>query len=242
MTVDTRLEGLYNQIELVRGVGDRQRAQLCIMSFVALLVGDDHSDDPSTVSRVIRRYAITINDQMPASLRQDLKCFAPQMIGTRDGHDALRTSLLLEAARTDLLPRIEADIGGFGSAILADQRKQTFRAWLQAYHRVKTYVSASASVLDEGVREDAARMVACLICGFAHIAPRADQRAYYWAKTVDLLDRLCTIGVEDARPLIPEDHLDLLSEFLARGRQRPARRTRATRLWRRVRSLLPASA
>lgn len=242
MTVDTRLEGLYNQVELVRGVGDRQRGQLCIMSFVALLVGDDHSDDPSTVSRVIRRYAITINDQMPASLRQDLKCFASQMIGTRDGHDALRTTLLLEAARTDLLPRIEADIGGFGSAILADETKRTFRAWLQAYHRVKTYVSAPANVLDEGGREDAARMVACLICGCAHIAAHADQRAYYWAKTVDLLDRLCTIGIEDARPVVPGDYLDPLSGFLASRRQQPARRTRAASLWRRVRSLLPAPA
>ncbi len=239
MTVNSRLEGLYSQVELVQGVGDRKRAQLCIMSFVALLAGEDHSDDPGTVSRVIRRYAIAINDQMPPSRRQDLKCFAPQMIGTRDGHDAARAKLLLDAARTDLLPRIEANIGGFGSAILADRKRRTFRAWLQAYHWLKTHVAKSTNLLDEGVREDAACMVACLICACAYIAPLADQRAWYWAKAVDLLDRLCTIGIEDARPIVSEDHLDLLSRSLARRPQPPALSVPATSLWMSVRSLLP---
>jgi hypothetical protein len=242
MLGDSRLEGLYNQVELVRGIGDRQHAQLCIMSFVALLAGEDHTDNPVTASRVIRRYAITINDQIPASLRQDLKCFAPQMIATRDGHDTLRAKLLLDAARTGLLPRIEADICGFGSAILTDEKKRTFRAWLQAYREVKTYVATSTNPLDEGVREDAACMVACLICGCARIAPLADQRAYYWAKAADLLDRLCTIGIEDARPMVSEDHLELLSRFFANRRQPPAQNTRAASLWMRVRSPLPAQA
>ncbi len=240
MTVNPRLEELYNQVELVRGVGDRQRAQLCVMSFVALLAGEDHSDNPVTASRVLRRFAITMNDQMPASLRQDLKCFAPQMIGTRDGHDDARAKLLLDAARTELLPRIEADIGGSGSAILADEKRRTVRSWLQAYHSVKTYIVASTMVLDEWVREDVACTVACLICGSAQIAAFADQRAWYWAKGVDLLDRLCTIGIEDARPIVSEDHLDLLSRFLAKRRQPPAQRTRGINLWMRVRSLLPA--
>jgi hypothetical protein len=240
MTVNSRLEGLYSQVELVRGVGDRRTAQLCIMSFVALLAGEDHSDSPVTTSPVIRRFAITINDQMPEPLRQDLKCFAPEMIGTRDGHDRARTKLLFDAARIELLPRIEADIGGCGSASLAYDKKRTFRSWLHAYHWVKTYVTASTNVLDEGRQEDAAWMVACLICGCAHIAALAHQRAWYWAKAVDLLDRLCTIGTEDARPTVSEDHLDLLSGILANRHQPLPGHTRAASLWMRVRSLLPA--
>ncbi len=240
MMVNSRLEGLYNQVELIQGIGDRQHAQLCIMSFVALVVGEDHSDDPGTVSRVIRWYAIAINDQMPPSLWQDPKCFAPQMIGTRDGHDAIRAKLLLDTAQTDLPPRIEADIGGFGSAILAHGKKQTFRAWLHAYHWVKTHVAQSIKLLDEGVREDAASMVACLICGCARIIPLAGRRAWYWAKAVDLLDRVCIIGLEVARPTVSEDHLDFLSRFLASRPQPPAQSAYATSLWVSVCKLLPA--
>ena len=54
MTVDERMEQVYQQIELVRGVGDRRRAKLCIMSFVALLAGESHTDSPDTASAVLR--------------------------------------------------------------------------------------------------------------------------------------------------------------------------------------------
>ena len=87
MTVDERMEQVYQQIELVRGVGDRRRAKLCIMSFVALLAGESHTDSPDTASAVLRRFAITINDEMPADMRQRLKPFAPRIIGTRDQWD-----------------------------------------------------------------------------------------------------------------------------------------------------------
>lgn len=73
MLMNSRFEEFYSQVELVRGAGDRRRAQLCVMSFVAFLAGENHSDNPVTASPFIRRFAITINDAVPTPLRQDLK-------------------------------------------------------------------------------------------------------------------------------------------------------------------------
>jgi hypothetical protein len=242
VTVNSRIERIYNQVELIRGVGDRRPEQLCIMSFVALLAGEDHSDDPVTASRLVRWFAMTINDEMPTSLRQNLKCFAPQMIGTRDGHDDVRAMLLLDAARKELLPRIEADFGGANLAIPDGEQKPAARPWLAAYHSVKSYAANSTVLLDARAREDMTCMVACLVCRCAQTAEVADQRAWYWAKGVDLLDRLCTIGIADARPMVSEEQLDLLTGFLSKRRQLLARRTRAVRVLMRVCGLIPALA
>jgi hypothetical protein len=38
MSVNLRAERLYDQVELVRGIGSRNRGQLCIISFVAYLM------------------------------------------------------------------------------------------------------------------------------------------------------------------------------------------------------------
>lgn len=109
MTVDTSLESLYQQVELVRGAGDRRLGQLCVMSFVAFLAGEGHSDKPATASILIRRFAMTINDEMPDHLRQRLKPFAPRIFGTCDGKDPARARFLIEVARSELLPHIAAE-------------------------------------------------------------------------------------------------------------------------------------
>ena len=80
MTIDAQLEHLYQQIELVRGSGDPKHRRLCIMSFVAFLNGEPHTDNPTTASSLIRRYAMVINDEMPDSLRQRLKPTIPSQI------------------------------------------------------------------------------------------------------------------------------------------------------------------
>jgi hypothetical protein len=70
-----------------------------------------HTDAPCTASPVIRRFAMTINDEMPEELRQKLKPFAPRIIGTRDRRDLARAGLLLNAWRTETVPRIRLDFG-----------------------------------------------------------------------------------------------------------------------------------
>ena len=111
MSVDKQLEALYAKVELVRGVGKPRRGQLCIMSLVAFLAGERHSDHPHTASPAIRRFAVTVNDQMPDHLRGRLKPFAPAIIGTRDELDCLRAEMLIAAVFEEVLPHMRADFG-----------------------------------------------------------------------------------------------------------------------------------
>ena len=57
MIVDLELQRLYDRVRLVRGKGDRRAGTLCIMTFVALLAGERHTDAPSTASPVLRALA-----------------------------------------------------------------------------------------------------------------------------------------------------------------------------------------
>ena len=57
MIVDLELQRLYDRVRLVRGKGDRRSGTLCIMTFVALLAGERHTDAPSTASPVLRALA-----------------------------------------------------------------------------------------------------------------------------------------------------------------------------------------
>jgi len=95
MSVNLEAERLYDQVELVRGTGSRNRGQLCIMSFVAYLAGERHTDHPRTASPFIRKFAIPLNDGVPTALCQDLKPFAPRIIGTNDGHDLKRAAVMI---------------------------------------------------------------------------------------------------------------------------------------------------
>ena len=112
MSVNLQAERLYDQVDLVRGAGHRKRGQLCIMSFVAYLAGERHTDRPRTSSPFIRSFAIQLNDGIPPLLRQDLKPSAPQIIGTNDGHDFERASVVLRMVMDDVLPRAAWDFPG----------------------------------------------------------------------------------------------------------------------------------
>jgi hypothetical protein len=51
------------------------------MSFAALLGGENHAEAPQLASRLIRRYAIGLNDSLPAEHHQSLKPLAPRIVG-----------------------------------------------------------------------------------------------------------------------------------------------------------------
>src|SRR5215218_1657267 len=94
MAVDRRLERLCERVTLVEGEGNPRRGELCIMSFVALLAGEAHTDRPASASPLIRDIAIPINDAMPRNVRQHLKPFAARIVGTNDGRDRDRVEVL----------------------------------------------------------------------------------------------------------------------------------------------------
>lgn len=242
MTVDTRFEALYGQIALVRGAGDRRKGELCLMSLAAFLAGESHSDNPATASAVIRRFAMQINDEMPPELRQQLKPFAPLILGTRDGLDSERAHLLIAAMRMELLPRAATEFcNAVSFAPLATSRARN-RIWPEVYQQVTSLLSKAGTLRGAHECDQIAAAAARLICHCGRLAPLPDQRAWYWAKAVDLLDRLCTIGNENPRPAIPEWQLSAMSAFL---QQRHHHRTpqvacrKLANTWTYARHLLP---
>lgn len=243
MTTNTRMENLYQQITLVRGAGDRSHGKLCIMSFVAFLAGEGHSDDPATASAVIRRFAITINDEMPDHFRQRLKPFAPRIIGTRDGHDRVRADLLIDAVQLELLPQIAADFSDATAARIqasyAGWKHRRPESLAEFRQRVIHMVLCAGDIRDTYTCQAVASAVARLIAFCARTAGTSAQREWYWLKAIELLDRLCDVGSERGRPQVSEEHLAEMAEFLERRGQWAQRRSRAMEAFVRVRNLFP---
>ena len=191
MSIDLELERLYRGVELVRGRGNPRKGRLCIMSLVAYLAGEGHTDRPRTASRVIRDFAVSLNDLAPAEWRQELKPFAPRIIGTNDGNDRARARLLHRAIIEEVIPKASADTGRAEE----DDRQD-------ADH------SRACAPLGTAVPSDVSRWAAGLLGLLIRNAPSASARRWHWAKAVDILDRLCEVGAEGRLPLVRQDRID----------------------------------
>jgi hypothetical protein len=238
MTVDPRFERLFGQVELVRGAGNRKRSQLCIMSFAAFLAGERHTDDPTTASLLVRRFAMIVNDEMPYRLRQRLKAFAPRILGTRDGQDLARARLLAEAARSELLPRIVSDFGHASEHMLRLPGTSTPlpKLWENLIHIASN--ECDGGRLKAG--EEIAAATAILITRCSRAATTPTDQEWYWLKAIDLLDRLCDVGVGVDRVSISVDQVVAMSTFLAQCSETQQRRARFVAAIVRVCNLVPA--
>jgi hypothetical protein len=241
MLVDQRLEQLYQRIELVRGMGNPKSGKLCIMSFVALLAGESHSDSPSVASPLIRSFAISINDRMPEAFRQKLKLFAPRIIGTRDRFDKLRAELLLSAVREEIAPRMRMDfsVAGFSLPWLSGAK----RSRAAAMALVPKFGELSESQVDlAGLRGiDIAPATAHLLAHCAGALAK-QEAAWYWNKAIDLLDRLCDISDECTEPRIDWARVSWLDGILERRARMLRHKAMAVRVLDRLRRLLPLPA
>jgi hypothetical protein len=210
--IDETLERLYRQVELVKGAGDPRTGKLCVMSFVAYLAGEGHSDRPATASPLVRELAVRINDAMPTAMRQELKPFVPRIIGTNDGRDGERATLLRNITEQEILPRICADFLAKGS-LRGWRRTTEFR---ELSSRLFDLTHARDVDGDSAARCKLAAAVASLLCFCATEAPDAGTRPWYWRKAIALLDRTCDVGVEKAGPGIDEGRVERLEEMLGR--------------------------
>jgi hypothetical protein len=71
MELDLRLQRALDGVELVSGtIGNPSDGRMCLMSLVAFLAGEDHTDSPHCASPLIQAFAIRINDNMPYKARQ----------------------------------------------------------------------------------------------------------------------------------------------------------------------------
>ena len=202
MSFDLQAERLYDHIELVRGAGRRKRGQLCIMSFVAYLAGERHTDHPRTASPFLRNFAIQLNDGVPSELRRDLKPFAPRIIGSNDGRDFERAGIALQAVMEELLPRATKDfLDGRSNAPLELGSNSLFSigtSWSDG-EPVESIGARFRGVRDAGERRELLAMatrVGQLFTALVQCAPGPTAQRWYWAKALGLLDRLCEVGAD----------------------------------------------
>ncbi len=136
---------------------------MCLMSLVAFLAGEPHSDAPGCASPVIQAFAVAVNDHMPRAARQRLKPFAPRIIGTDDGFDRLRTAVLRQALAEEIPPEAPAGPRATGQDAPAEGGFAKLRRlwrWLRKDERRRMPDCALSG--DDGVylAREAARLIA----------------------------------------------------------------------------------
>jgi hypothetical protein len=207
MHLDLRLERALERVELVTGVGTRDAGRMCVMSLVACLAGEDHSDSPACASPLIRAFAIPLNDNMPHTVRQRLKPFAPRILGTQDGQDAVRAELLRQALSQEILPKLG---GGRQAAQARRFSGALWRVWsllgMRRLEREAEWMMDRAVALADGT--DMARAIAAagsvgrLLARAARETADPREAERLWDLAVGLLDRMCDVG--GVRPNAPQ--------------------------------------
>lgn len=244
MALDIQLQRLYDRVELIDGWGEPRDGKLCIMSLVAFLAGEGHSDRPESASPLIRDFAIPINDGMDGAMRQRLKAFAPRILGTRDGRDDERAEVLYSAMLHEVVPAMLQDVHGFGRERPRERSaEQLFLLWPELREQTVVRLLAGVRRLDRGdsrlvetVRTMAqayrdghhgalAEAAGLLFMLAARNAGGPARAAWYWTKAIEILDRLCDVGAGERVQPIHRDHVHKLETALiarrANGRRRP---------------------
>jgi hypothetical protein len=224
MDLDLRLQRALDRVELVGGsIGDPGQGRMCLMSLVAFLAGEGHSDAPGCASPVVQAFAVAVNDHMPRAARQRLKPFAPRIIGTDDGLDRLRAAILRRALAEEIPPeapgRPPTGHGAPATGRFAKLRR--LWRWLRKDERGRLLDRALSR--DDGVY--LAREAARLIARSARHAPCDREQERHWDVAIGLLDRLCDAGAPAAR-LGPGVRAERLAQLESAPRSRhdaPAR-------------------
>lgn len=214
MASDISHQRLYDSIELVPGVGNRSDNELCVMSLVALLAGENHTDRPQAACPVIATFAININDGIDCDARQTLKPFAPRIIGTRDGLARRRAWVLTNAILGEVLPRRAQDAGHSVPAALVERLRISSPAFdLDELQELYALLRTEARILglDRGRLADLRYLLracargsdglisnacASILSDFARHPVQPDDSGWYWNKAIDMIDRICDVGEE----------------------------------------------
>ncbi len=199
MGPDLRLQRVLDRFELVSGIGEPHKGTMCVMSFVAHLAGEGHTDHPSCASPVIRDFVIPINDHMPREVRQRLKPFAPRLIGTNDGLDRARAEVLRRALAEVVLLRASGECQTSSPTEPAWRTGPFRRLWIRLLRG--KWLRHIGRLLDEaeggrgrGQEAELASAAGHLLGLCARDAPDAREAEWYWSQAIGLLDRLCEVG------------------------------------------------
>jgi hypothetical protein len=198
MDLDLRLQRALDRVELVGGsIGDPGEGRMCLMSLVAFLAGEGHSDAPGCASPLIQAFAVAVNDHMPHAARQRLKPFAPRIIGTGDGFDRVRVAVLRQALAEEIPPEApggQRPTGHDAPAKGGFAKLRRLWRWLRKDERGRLLDRALSR--DDGVY--LGREAARLLARAARHAPCARERELHWDAAIGLLDRLCDAGAPAA--------------------------------------------
>ena len=253
---DFAAQRLYDGVELVNRVGDRSQRQLCVMSLVALIAGERHSDRPDCACPVITAYAIKLNDALDDEIRQRLKPFAPRIVGTRDGYAAERSRFMVASILCDVAPRLIGAHCAEPAALAARlrlvegeaPREAALRIGAALRHavRVGTLGHSRAGDLRYLLRaygreshELVATAAAVMLANCARLDADPQETRWYWNYATDLLDRACDIGISATRSVGEVERMSqqaaarlqasaLKANFAAPGRRRIASLFRTT--------------
>ena len=224
MDQDIRQQRILDGVELVDTIGTPEDGRMCIMSLVAFMAGEGHTDRPRCASPLIACYAIPVNDNMPHDVRQRLKAFAPRLMGTNDGCDSQRIIVLRRVLIEEVMPRI-GQVAGASARRPAGPRRlwmRLRRAELVA--RVRRLLRHTEEGCHPSRELDLAAAAGRLLTLCARDAPDEREAEWYWNAAIGLLDQLSGVGAE-ARPVHPVqvERLARLEEVLEiRGRLRAA--------------------
>ena len=224
MDLDPGLQRALDRVELVGGsIGDPGEGRMCLMSLVAFLAGEDHSDSPGCASPVVQAFAVAVNDLMPRAARQRLKPFAPRIIGTRDGFDRMRAAVLRQALAEEIPPEAP---GGRPSTGHGAPAKGGFAKLRRLWRRLRK--DERQRLLDRALSHDdgvyLAREAARLVARSARHAADARERERHWDAAIGLLDRLCDVGAPVRRgPGIRTERLARLEHTPRSCQDAPAR-------------------
>lgn len=214
-----------DRFDLVTGSGDRQDSELCVMSLVALMSGDRHTDRPATACPVIAAFVIKINDAIDCDTRQDLKPLAYRILGTNDGLGRDRAWLLARECVNDVFARILENLGAPGN-VVANLPRMPLRVNtdfdIKGLSRELQGVGRSYGVersrlfdlryllraLHSGHDELVASAAAVMMVDSARLIDAPVAQNIYWNKAVDMFSQLCDIGESaQSSPHVIEERL-----------------------------------
>lgn len=222
------VQSQIDRFDLVSRMGVREDRELCVMSLVALLAGERHTDRPKTACPVIASYVIKINDAVDCDTRQDLKPLAVRIMGTNDGRRRERAWVLARECVNDVFARLMEDAGATGEVVGALPRlplrydstfefkglSKQLRAIGRAYHvprnclfDLRYLLRAMEHRSDELVASAAAVMM--VDCARTIDGP-VDENPY-WNKAIEMFARLCDVG-DGERATVPVIEERLMAE------------------------------
>ena len=205
MGPDLRLQRVLDRVELVSGVGEPDVGTACVMSLVARLAGEGHTDRPRCASPLIRDFVIPVNDGMPREARQRLKPFAPRIIGTNDGLDRVRAEVLRQGLVEVVLPRAsgecQASSPGEPARRAGPFRRLRIRLLRGSLlrHLGRLLEEAEGDGSGPSLEAELAGAAGHLLALCARDAWDAREAEWYWGQAIGILDRLCDVGAEARR-------------------------------------------